>query len=137
SRAARATGALRRGARGVLGAIRLRARFTMTLVPSKAIMNRALARGRRPVGGGEEEAAEARAELLPLVDPVAQLVNVPLRVWYVFLPRVPLRDLLDPHLGMELHAPRAVPDADRLRAHVRARELDRSLRHAEGVAVSH
>src|SRR5439155_11696527 len=68
-----------------------------------------------PLGGfGEQRAGVDRQPLL-LVDPALYLV--------------------ERHLGMELHAPRAVAEPEGLCAHAVARQLDGARRHIVGVVV--
>ena len=65
-------------------------------------------------GGREERAAEAGAEVPPLVDAVAQLGDDLVAVRKRRVVTHPPRYLLHAHLRMELHAPRAVAEPKRL-----------------------
>src|SRR5205085_9654280 len=73
---------------------------------------------------------------VPLCDPAsrlrAQALGVGARIVRIVDPALDLRER---HLRVELHRPRALPDSERLRAEIVARELVRSRRNVEAVPV--
>ena len=87
-------------------------------------------------GDLDERVGHRPAQRVPLVDATARLraqsLGIRAGVIRIVDPRLDLRER---DLRVELHRPRALAQAKRLRADVVARKLDRSVGHAERVVV--
>src|SRR6266487_4633822 len=88
------------------------------------------------LGSVDEAGAELTAQRVPRFDPLCRFGEQRAGVdWQPLLLVDPALYLVKRHLGMELHAPRAVAEPEGLRAHAVARQLDRARRHIVGVVV--
>src|SRR5919201_1280070 len=112
------------------GARRVKDRASNTVLLARS------SRRRDPLGDVDEGVAERAAQLVPAFDPVPGLSTQSRTVELERLVLAqPALDLGQRHLRVKLHAPGAVAEAERLRAHVVARQLDGSRGQAVRVVM--